>query len=438
MERHYEENVKLGDIKNFLFQRSTFDQEKFDELVASAKEGIIEPILVRKHDSGYQGIAGYMRYIASREAKNETIPAIVYDQLSDHDAYTMCAVENFQRQDMNDLDTAVLLSFLVSSKERKEVARELGKSEAFISQYLRLLEDTKPIKSAVQEGKITEAQARHIRRLPDSIHTKAVREVKGKTVEQTAKVVTEMSKNEVKAKVEGELKEAREKLTEIGKAENELNNIKAEISEVKASLKTLKTDDKQVNKKLMKLSRVENEYFPVVREISDLQSQIAINKKALRDTDVKELESERDSLNLKLQKTRKTIEELNQAIKARREERNTIEEKLNELKRKLNDVVVLNKRIGESESKLRSYKDEIAELKKELGKEIGDFDTLKAQVGEDAQKVLSQRKTLMIKIEGLITEERRRVGLINQRKNVEAKIAEKAKELKRLGAKTPT
>ena len=87
--------------------RRNFDDEKLDALADSIKaNGIIQPIIVVKHDDMYMIVAGERRWRAARKAGLKEIPAIVQDY-SDKQIMEVALIENLQREDLNPVDEAM-------------------------------------------------------------------------------------------------------------------------------------------------------------------------------------------------------------------------------------------------------------------------------------------------------------------------------------------
>jgi ParB family chromosome partitioning protein len=81
--------------------RRTFVREALDELVASVREhGVLEPLLVRKAEDGYELIAGERRWRAAQEAGLKQVPVVVRDA-TDLEALEIGLIENLQRADLN-------------------------------------------------------------------------------------------------------------------------------------------------------------------------------------------------------------------------------------------------------------------------------------------------------------------------------------------------
>ena len=148
---------------NALNPRKRFDQESLDELVATVREhGIIEPVVVRgprdDPEHPYQLIAGERRWRAAQLAGLETIPARILADVDDTTALRMMLIENTQRQDLDPIEEARGYRRLIDTGMRQRaVAEAVGKSEAWVSNRLRLLKLPESAQAYVESGALTAA-----------------------------------------------------------------------------------------------------------------------------------------------------------------------------------------------------------------------------------------------------------------------------------------
>ncbi len=150
--------------------RKEFDQEALAELAASiAEHGVLQPLLVREFDGGYQLIAGERRWLAAQRAGLETVPCCVVDVI-DKTACEFALEENLKRQDLSDLEKAIAFRDYLNHFEGtiEELARQLSMSRSAVSNILRLLDLSEPVKTALQQGKITSGHARALLPLPEA------------------------------------------------------------------------------------------------------------------------------------------------------------------------------------------------------------------------------------------------------------------------------
>ena len=101
------EVVGISDIKPNRYQpRRVFDDEKMAELTESIREvGVLQPILVRRTEEGYELVAGERRWRAAQHAGMVTIPAIIRDA-GDRESLEQAIVENVHRDDLNPIEEA--------------------------------------------------------------------------------------------------------------------------------------------------------------------------------------------------------------------------------------------------------------------------------------------------------------------------------------------
>ena len=156
--------IPLEQIDRNPFQtRTSVNEEQLAELAASiVANGVVQPILVRPQASGrYQLIAGERRWLASKRAGKETIPAILR-QVSDEQAMEITIVENLQRADLNPMEQARAFDRL--SREfhmtQEQMATRTGKDRASVSNFLRLLRLPASVQTRVESGELSFGHAR--------------------------------------------------------------------------------------------------------------------------------------------------------------------------------------------------------------------------------------------------------------------------------------
>ena len=149
--------------------REHFDEESLAALAESIREvGVLQPVLVRAADDGYELIAGERRWRAARRVGLQTIPAIV--RVADDAAMLQQAiVENVQREQLNPLEEAAAYQQLIEdfSFTHDEVATRVGKSRATITNTLRLLQLPPTIQRYLKEGTLRMGHARALLGTPD-------------------------------------------------------------------------------------------------------------------------------------------------------------------------------------------------------------------------------------------------------------------------------
>jgi ParB family chromosome partitioning protein len=156
--------ILLDLIERNPFQtRASFDPAKLTELAQSiASTGVVQPIIVRPLPDGrYQLVTGERRWLASKEAAKDTIPAIVR-QVSDELAMEMTIVENLQRADLNPMEQARAYQRLSNDFKmtQEQMALRTGKERASVANFLRLLRLPPSVQQKVEAGELSFGHAR--------------------------------------------------------------------------------------------------------------------------------------------------------------------------------------------------------------------------------------------------------------------------------------
>ncbi len=145
--------------------REYFDQEALEALADSIRQyGLIQPITVRKLDSGYyQIIAGERRWRASRLAGLTEVPVRVIEA-DDRRTAELALVENLQREDLNPIEEAKGYKLLIEEYglTQEDAARSVGRSRPAVTNAMRLLMLTPPVIEMVEKGKLSAGHARAI------------------------------------------------------------------------------------------------------------------------------------------------------------------------------------------------------------------------------------------------------------------------------------
>jgi ParB family chromosome partitioning protein len=142
--------------------RRAFDAAALDELATSiAAVGVVQPVIVREVDGGYELIAGERRWRAAQRAGFTVIPAIVR-AASDVESLELALVENVVRQQLNPVDEAYALKVLLEDLgvTQESLAARVGKSRSAIANKIRLLELPATIQEALSSGTLTEGHGR--------------------------------------------------------------------------------------------------------------------------------------------------------------------------------------------------------------------------------------------------------------------------------------
>jgi ParB family chromosome partitioning protein len=156
-------NIPVQALARNPFQpRREFDAESLGELASSIKEhGVLQPLLVREVDGGYQVIAGERRWQASIRAGLTTVPCRIVDVI-DKTACEYALEENLKRKDLGDLEKAQAFRDYLNAFgcTVEELAKQLSMNRSTVSNFLRLLDLAEPVRLALASAKITAGHAR--------------------------------------------------------------------------------------------------------------------------------------------------------------------------------------------------------------------------------------------------------------------------------------
>ena len=180
--------------------RKDFNDQDQQQLVASIrKSGIIQPIIVRKSDSGYEIIAGERRWRAAQQAGLSSVPVMIRDA-QDLDVAELSLIENIQREALNPVEEAEAYQTLTGkfNLSQEELASRVGKDRSTIANAIRLLQLPAAVKTALIEKKITTGHARPLLSLAsprEQIDALEIILKKGLTVRETERLIQDARKD---------------------------------------------------------------------------------------------------------------------------------------------------------------------------------------------------------------------------------------------------
>ncbi|MEO6256377.1 MAG: ParB/RepB/Spo0J family partition protein [Sphingomicrobium sp.] len=162
--------IEIGRIRpNPNQPRLQFDDESIEELAASIGErGVLQPILLRPQEDGFEIIAGERRWRAAQRARLHTIPAIVRD-VDDAGTAEIALIENIQREDLNAIEEAEGYRQLIDQHghSQDDIGRLVHKSRSHIANLLRLLDLPPFVRDSLIHGEISMGHARAVASAPD-------------------------------------------------------------------------------------------------------------------------------------------------------------------------------------------------------------------------------------------------------------------------------
>ena len=149
-------------VANQFQPRTEFDEKALLQLSESIKEhGVVQPILVRGLNKGFELIAGERRLRAAKLAGLKKIPAVVVD-VSNVQSLEIAILENVQREDLNPIDISMGYQRLKNEfgYTQEEMAKKVGKPRSSIANSLRLLSLSTKAQTELKKGNISEGHAK--------------------------------------------------------------------------------------------------------------------------------------------------------------------------------------------------------------------------------------------------------------------------------------
>lgn len=157
--------VPIGEILPGAMQpRNGFDDASLNELAESIREnGIMQPLVVRPREGGYELIAGERRWRASQMAGLANVPIVIRD-VDDRTALELALVENLQRENLDPIEEAKGYAQLVDQFDltQEEVAAKVGKNRATVANALRLIKLPPEVQTYMRDGLLSSGHAKVI------------------------------------------------------------------------------------------------------------------------------------------------------------------------------------------------------------------------------------------------------------------------------------
>jgi ParB family chromosome partitioning protein len=165
--------------------RTSMDETRIEELARSIRaNGIIQPIVVRSVDGGYEIVAGERRWRAAQRAGLLKVPVVVRDIPEDR-LLAVALIENIQREDLNPIEEAQAYRRLADEYRltQEQIADAVGKDRSSVANYLRLLKLPQEVRTNVGSAALSMGHARAILGLPDeAAQLRVSREVVAKSL----------------------------------------------------------------------------------------------------------------------------------------------------------------------------------------------------------------------------------------------------------------
>ena len=183
--------------------RKRFDESKIEELADSIKEkGILEPLIVRRTDQGYELIVGERRWRAAQKAGLKEVPVLV-KEVQGREALEISLIENLQREDLNPIEAAEAFKHLLEefNISQEDLSKRMGKDRTTITNTLRLLKLPLEVRNQLLQDHITSGHARAILSLESKEKQKELCALiirKGLSVREAEAIVKRWSEKPIK------------------------------------------------------------------------------------------------------------------------------------------------------------------------------------------------------------------------------------------------
>jgi len=183
--------------------RRKFSEDELAELSRSIKkQGVLQPLLVRKHQTGYELIAGERRLRASKMAGLTQVPVVV-KEISDTELLEASIIENIQREDLNPMEEAEAYRRLAEefNLTQEEIAERVSKSRSAVANFIRLCQLPQTIKDSLAENTLSMGHARALLGADTAVQQNRVFQVvmaKGLSVRETESLVKRLKSEKEK------------------------------------------------------------------------------------------------------------------------------------------------------------------------------------------------------------------------------------------------
>jgi len=229
--------------------RKHFDELRIEELAESIKEkGILEPLIVRRTDHGYELIVGERRWRAAQKAGLKEVPVLV-KEVEGREALEISLIENLQREDLNPIEAAEAFKHLLEefNISQEDLSKRIGKDRTTITNTLRLLKLPSEVRNQLLQNRITSGHARAILSL----------ESKEKQKELCALIIKKgLSVREAEAIVKRWLGKPKKSITPVKKR----GDLESQLSSLKDSLRKYLGTKVHIAQKGKK-GKIEIEYY---------------------------------------------------------------------------------------------------------------------------------------------------------------------------------
>jgi ParB family chromosome partitioning protein len=165
--------------------RTHIDDDRIEDLARSIRaNGIIQPIVARKVEQGYEIVAGERRWRAAQRAGLLKVPVVVRD-IPEEKLLAVALIENIQREDLNPIEEAVAYRRLSDEFHltQEQIAEAVGKDRSSIANYVRLLRLPLEVRANVASNALSMGHARALLALTDeNVQLRVARDIIARTL----------------------------------------------------------------------------------------------------------------------------------------------------------------------------------------------------------------------------------------------------------------
>jgi ParB/RepB/Spo0J family partition protein len=132
--------------------RTNEDDASIVELAETVKQmGVVQPVIVRRTASGIEQVAGGRRLTAAKQAAATSVPILLYDQVTDAEAFEIQLIENYHRRDLTDYEQGRALKYALDRfkdvyPDQGTLAKRLGRTQQWVSLHIKAYETVEDLK----------------------------------------------------------------------------------------------------------------------------------------------------------------------------------------------------------------------------------------------------------------------------------------------------
>lgn len=177
------------------------NSSEFENLKQSIREhGLLQPIVIRPLDNGFEVVAGHRRFMACKSLRWRFIPCKIRE-FSDKESYEIQLTENLQRKTMDPVEEAEAFHKYVVDfgwGGVSDLSRKIGKSEEYISHRMQLLKLSETIKQKITSDKMSVSQALELTSIDQTIQDNFVDEImtNNLTIRQIRSIKNKLQNNQ--------------------------------------------------------------------------------------------------------------------------------------------------------------------------------------------------------------------------------------------------